>query len=75
MLELYEEFINAKIYKKDFDSHNFLKNKAGSPFISYDPADLESDTLLSFWWDIHHWLGNAHVSPEELLLKIGSLLF
>ncbi|OGI24721.1 MAG: hypothetical protein A2287_05160 [Candidatus Melainabacteria bacterium RIFOXYA12_FULL_32_12] len=73
--ELYEEFINAKIIKKDFDSVNFLKNKIGSPFISYDSTELVTENLVNFWWDLHYWLENSYLPTEELILKLGSYYF
>ncbi|EKE04095.1 MAG: hypothetical protein ACD_20C00107G0005 [uncultured bacterium] len=75
VFELYEEFINAKIIKKDFESVNFLKNKMGSPFISYDSTEIITETLLNFWWDVHYWLENSYLPTEELVLKLGSYYF
>lgn len=75
VFELYAEFINAKIYTKDPESEDFLKNKIGSPFISYSLDDLGTDNLLKFWWELYYWLENSHILTEELIIKLGSYYF
>lgn len=78
--ELYEEFGKAKLIKFKSNIAEFIKTQLGTPFITYTVGSnqilqLESQELASFWWDIHYWLENSHISPEELVVKIGNYYF
>lgn len=75
VIELYEELIEFKYIKKDFDSINFLKSQMGSPFISYNPVDLPSEVLAEFWWELDYWMNKAYLLPEELVIEIGDYYF
>lgn len=73
--ELYQEFISIKILKKDFDTLDFLKNKIGSPFVSFEPSELHTENLVKLWWDINYWLDFSYLPPEELIIKLGTYYF
>lgn len=73
--ELYDEFVNIKLYKRDSYAANFIKKELGSPFITCEPLELESDNLIKFWWDLYYWLENSNIAHEELIVKLGSHYF
>jgi len=75
IVELYEEFVQIKIYRKDFESIDFIKNKIKSPFISFEISNLMTEYLVNFWADIYYWLEYSYLSPEELVIKIGNYYF
>jgi len=75
IVSLYEEFIQLKFYRKDFDSIDFIKNKIRSPFISFELSDLMTENLVNFWADVYYWLEFSSLTPEELVVKLGNYYF
>jgi|GEM_PF-428366 len=75
IVELYEEFVQLKIYRKNFESIDFIKNKIKSPFISFELSDLMTENLVNFWADVYYWLEYSYLPPEELVIKIGNYYF
>jgi DNA helicase-2/ATP-dependent DNA helicase PcrA len=78
--ELFEEFINAKISKGNIETAEFIKERLGTPFITYKfisnvLPELENEPVINFWWEINYWLENSHIPPEELVTKIGNHYF
>jgi DNA helicase-2/ATP-dependent DNA helicase PcrA len=69
LMELYNEF---KIVKISETTIEYIKNSLKTPFIN----ELEnSDETSQFLWDVHYWLENSDVPPEELVIKIGNYYF
>ena len=75
LAELYIEFVNIGTFKEDPEVLEFLKRKAGSPFIIFNPIEFNNENLVKFWWEVRYWLDSSENTPEELIIKLGSFYF
>jgi DNA helicase-2/ATP-dependent DNA helicase PcrA len=37
--------------------------------------EINTPQTNQFWWDVHYWIENSSVPPEELVIKIGNYYF
>ena len=45
--------------------------KSEKPFITINPDDIDNTSLCQFYWDFDYWLYSPHLTPDELVIKIG----
>lgn len=45
------------------------------PFIQTDCDNIDNIHLAQFYWDLTYWLSFAHLTPDELAIKIGLYYF
>ena len=72
---------NSKIYKNSVISDpvsqqkNIQDNWTAIPFVSLNADNIENVWLERFYWDLNYWLYFPHLTPDELVIKIGMYYF
>lgn len=70
--ESYETLAELGFYKQRL---GIEIKKSEIPFISLNPDNIENVSLCQFYWDMNYWLFMPHLTPDELVIKIGMHYF
>ena len=66
--ESYETLAELGFYKQRL---GLEIRKYENPFVSLNPDYIENTSLCQFYWDLNYWLNFPHLTPDELVIKIG----
>lgn len=66
--ESYEILAELGFYKQRF---GLEIKKYENPFVSLNADNIENVSLCQFYWDLNYWLYFPHLTPDELVIKIG----
>lgn len=70
--ESYEVLAELGFYKQRL---GLEIKKYENPFVAINADNIENVSLGQFYWDLNYWLYFPHLTPDELVIKIGMRYF